>query len=576
MKLICFICCQLYLPKMFTHLRQRLGLWWAMVRIVLVSVAAVLIFDVLAGAAEIEEMEIDLAIDPNGESMTVQVRLHVNNTGNQQLSCLFLKPTRMEYLREVASGRNVSYKFEQLSLPQYSVYMCTMSLSRLGQKCILELGYAYSGKDFYGYALNPSTMDNLVLGQITQQSVYSSHLYYYPYTDGRGGQARIAITVPQGWMGVSAGVLQEQESLGDRCRFVYEIPYASGILPYPIAAFPYVLQETIYQDRVLVGIYSSAADAGHAREKLEFVTTNVLPFLEGLMGNYPLANLRIVEVFPKEGNTGLAARGMVMLSENMWFSAPIGGACDSLPAIVLVDECAHQWNAYHVQLPNYLAEGVSEYTDNLFIERFVDSNRIAANMATYREAYAAIVDLLNRLKPLKDKGMSMEQAAGELGLTVEAIVPYWSYATWEELPISDPRVFPTLYFLKGALAIHALRMEIGDEHFFQGFKKLFPVSSDQSVTLDDYRQCFESVHGASLDDFFRIWYYEPGLPFGKYPGDFDMNGRVDLFDWCYLANDWKKSVNPGSYLGDITGPDGKPDGRVDYLDVATFARDFLK
>jgi len=66
------------------------------------------------------------------------------------------------------------------------------------------------------------------------------------------------------------------------------------------------------------------------------------------------------------------------------------------------------------------------------------------------------------------------------------------------------------------------------------------------------------------------------LPFGKYPGDFDMNGRVDLFDWCYLANDWKKSVNLGSYLGDITGPDGKPDGRVDYLDVATFARDFLK
>jgi len=66
------------------------------------------------------------------------------------------------------------------------------------------------------------------------------------------------------------------------------------------------------------------------------------------------------------------------------------------------------------------------------------------------------------------------------------------------------------------------------------------------------------------------------LPFDKYPGDFDMNGRVDLFDWSYLASDWKKSVNPGDCLGDITGPDRKPDGRVDYLDVATFARDFLK
>ena len=58
----------------------------------------------------------------------------------------------------------------------------------------------------------------------------------------------------------------------------------------------------------------------------------------------------------------------------------------------------------------------------------------------------------------------------------------------------------------------------------------------------------------------------------KYPGDFDMNGKVDLFDWSYLANDWKGLVNTGSYLGDITGPNG----RVDYLDVATFARVFLK
>jgi len=105
-----------------------------------------------------------------------------------------------------------------------------------------------------------------------------------------------------------------------------------------------------------------------------------------------LANLRIVEVFPKEGNTGLAARGLVMLSEKMWFSAPIGASYDSLPAVVLVDECAHQWNAYHIQFPNYLAEGISEYTDNLFAERFVDSSRMATMVASYRKAYTDIVD----------------------------------------------------------------------------------------------------------------------------------------------------------------------------------------
>lgn len=465
------------------------------------------------GAVQIDQTEIELVIDPNGESMTAQVRLSVSqNVGNQQLVCYFLKPTRMDYLREVALGRNVPYQFEPLALPQHGVYRCTMTLGRLGRECVLELGYAYSSKDFYGYSLNPTTLDNLVLGQITPQSVYSSHLAYYPYTDGLTGRARIALTVPQGWTGVSAGVLQEWETLGNQSRFVYDIPYPSGLLYYPLAASSYVVQETLYQGRVLVGIYSSTRDVRVAREKLQFLTTKVLPFLEELMGDYPLANLRIVEVFPNQGNTGLAARGLVMLSETMWFSAAIGTSYDSLPAVVLVDECAHQWNAYHVQFPNYLAEGISEYTDNLFLERFVDPGRMAAAMASYRAAYTSIVDWINRLKPLKDAGQTVEQAAQGLGVGVEAVAPYWPYASYGEVAISDPRVFPTLYFLKGALALHALRTQIGDEHFFAGFKNLFAVGTSQPVTLDYCRQCFESAYGGSLADFFRLWYNEPGLP----------------------------------------------------------------
>jgi hypothetical protein len=498
---------------MSEHVGKRANCGSAVTRVILVGMAGALMIGIPARAAQIERTEIELVIDPNSESMTAQVRLHVTeNVGDQQLVCYFLKPTRMDYLREAASGRSVPYQFQQLSDPHYGVFRFTMSLGRLGRECILELGYAYSGKDFYGYSLNPTTLDNLVFGQITRQSVYSSHLAYYPYTDGLTGRARIALTVPQGWMGVSAGVLAEQQSLEGRSRFIYDIPYASGILYYPMAAYPYVLQETLYQGRVLVGIYSSSGDVRLAREKLQYLATTVLPFLEELMGDYPLANLRIVEVFPKEGNTGLAARGLVMLSEKMWFSAPIGASYDSLPAVVLVDECAHQWNAYHIQFPNYLAEGISEYTDNLFAERFVDSSRMATMVASYRKAYTDIVDLIGRLKPFKDRGQTVAQAAQALGLPRATIEPFWPYASWDELPISDPRVFPTLYFLKGALALHALRTNLGDEQFFAGFRKVFSVATSGPVTLDYYRQCFESVHGASLADFFQLWYNEPGLP----------------------------------------------------------------
>jgi hypothetical protein len=313
-------------------------------------------------------------------------------------------------------------------------------------------------------------------------------------------------------MGVSAGVLQTQESLGNQTRFVYDIPYPSGLLPYPLAAFPYVTQEAVYQDRVRVGLYSSVADANYAKEKLQFLTTKVLPFLEELMGDYPQADLRIVEIFLKEGNIGLATRGLVMLSQKMWFAAPIGASYTSLPAIVLIDECGQQWNAYYVQFPNYLAEGLSQYTDELFFERFVDPNRMTKAMPDYRQAYAKIADLLNRLKPLKDAGQTIEQAAQALGMSVESVTPYWDYASAGEVAISDPRVFPTLYFLRGAMALNALRTQLGDEQFFAGFKKLFAVGTTEPVTLDYCRQCFESVHGASLADFFQRWYNDPGLP----------------------------------------------------------------
>jgi hypothetical protein len=163
-------------------------------------------------------------------------------------------------------------------------------------------------------------------------------------------------------------------------------------------------------------------------------------------------------------------------------------------------------------LPNYLAEGVSEYTDNLFLERFVDGEIIVNGMAVYRQAYTQIVDWMNQVQQLKETGVSMEQAAATLGKPLEQVAPYWPYANWGELPISDPRVFPTLYFLKGALAIDALRAELGYEAFFRGFKSLFSQSTSEPVTLDYYRQCFESAAGRSLTEFFTRWYHEPGLP----------------------------------------------------------------
>jgi aminopeptidase N len=314
-------------------------------------------------------------------------------------------------------------------------------------------------------------------------------------------------------MGVTSGELRTRKGLPDGTTLhEYRVPYDSGRLPYPLAVFPYVVAEARYDDRLPVSIYSSAQDAGYAKEKLKVVTEKILPFLEELMGPFPYPCVRIVEVFPTEGNTGLAAKGLVMLSQRIWFAAPISERYDSEPAGVLVDELAHQWNYYKVMLPNFLAEGVSEYTSALFVERHAGRGSLEKRMADFRRGYADLAAFLNLLKKAKADGLTVEQAAKRFALSVEDVAPLWPYADHGELPVTDGRVFPSLYFIKGALAIHALRKHLGDEIFFRGFKRLFAKPSKTELSLLDYRRCFESAYARPLKTFFKRWYYGVGLP----------------------------------------------------------------
>jgi len=64
--------------------------------------------------------------------------------------------------------------------------------------------------------------------------------------------------------------------------------------------------------------------------------------------------------------------------------------------------------------------------------------------------------------------------------------------------------------------------------------------------------------------------------FDVYPGDFDLHSKVDLNDFSHLARDWGRQGEPREFIGDITGPLGLPDGKVDGFDLERYVRDYLK
>lgn len=468
----------------------------------------------LAQTTTVTALNVQIKAQPETESMTVSTEISLAGVKPGIYQAVFTQPAKVTKFIDKSTGESIAHKF--LPIPgvgeQTGYKMVEFEITSSATDQTINLEYEYDRKTFAGYAPNPSTNDNLHLGQLTKTSIYSSHLYYYPEMFGGSQKAQISLDVPQGWRAVSSGELTSETQMADgKVRFIYEAKFSSGRLPYPISMAEYQELKINYLGRLPVSIYYAVSDTTFAQEKLNAIESKILPFLENLMGNFPFPNLKIIEVFPWEGNTGLAARGIVMMSQKIWFADDLGPNLSKLPATVLVDEIAHQWNFYGTQLPNFLAEGVSQFTDTMFIEVMQGPAAYDKEIQRLRDGYTQIASMLNSLKGFHDKGFTIEQAAVELNMKPEQIAPYWAYAPVGELPITDPKVFPALYFLKGALAIDALRKEIGEKSFLEGMKSIFSGKTDHLWSLEEFKSVFEQKSGKDLNTFMDKWYYQKGI-----------------------------------------------------------------
>ena len=67
-------------------------------------------------------------------------------------------------------------------------------------------------------------------------------------------------------------------------------------------------------------------------------------------------------------------------------------------------------------------------------------------------------------------------------------------------------------YARPAVALHALRLLMGDEQFF-GFLRTYTARYQYSlVTTEDFVALAEEMSGQDLDDFFQAWLYEEPVP----------------------------------------------------------------
>jgi aminopeptidase N len=80
-------------------------------------------------------------------------------------------------------------------------------------------------------------------------------------------------------------------------------------------------------------------------------------------------------------------------------------------------------------------------------------------------------------------------------------------------PLSWPGDYPSLslkraiHYSKGALFMHALRQDLGEEVFWTGFKRYSQNNAGRQVRAADLQAAMEAAAGRSLQPLFEAWVY---------------------------------------------------------------------
>jgi aminopeptidase N len=109
------------------------------------------------------------------------------------------------------------------------------------------------------------------------------------------------------------------------------------------------------------------------------------------------------------------------------------------------------------------------------------------------------------------RGIRTAQAAFDTWYAPARTPAYWA------LPIGDPgplNLFATQVYNRGAGTLHALRVTIGDDAFFEATQEWVARYDDSTATTEDFIALYEEVSGEDLEEFFDIWLFRAEKPAG--------------------------------------------------------------
>lgn len=304
---------------------------------------------------------------------------------------------------------------------------------------------------------------------------------WFPVNDHPSDKATydFRVTVAKPYVAAANGVLTGIEDRGDAQTFVWrmEQPMASYVASVTVAE--YVVKESTGPGGVTIRNYFHERLVDEAVEAFAR-TGDVLAYFAGVFGPYPFdaygAVVPAAETRAAMENQTLSLFGEDVLRRRL--------SSDAISRdLYLSHELAHQWFGNSVTVERWediwLNEGFATYASWLWLEH--------------------------------DRGASVLQ-----GIVDESIA---MLRRNDYPPLADPGLdgmFSVNVYSRGALTLHALRLTIGDQAFFNLLREWAMRYRYSNVTTEDFIALTEEIAVETppeqLREFFGAWLESEGLP----------------------------------------------------------------
>ena len=315
----------------------------------------------------------------------------------------------------------------------------------------------------------------------------------FPANDHPRDKATFEITLvlPRGFEGAANGLqvgeIERFPDGGSRTTFRHDFPMAPYLVAIGVGDFD--VEEEVSEGGVPIRNYfeetvSDGVRGAFARQG------EMIDFFAAIFGPYPFETYGALVVES-------AAGSFAALETQTLSTFPVGPEAQTYDEAIVAHEVVHQWLGNSVSLTDWddiwLNEGFATYGEWLWTaERFAGGDVTGRVLNEY--------DLVSGQQFL-DSGA---EPANVDAILAENFPPPGA-------PPAD-NLFNGAVYLRGGLLLHALRLEIGDQPFFESLRTFADTFRFGNARTEDFIAIAEAAAERELDAFFDGWLFDEDPP----------------------------------------------------------------